>query len=62
MQRSMNSYVKSISKKTDVEDKDKSLPIAYLGAVMIHHGEDFELNSEFGQCLTSERSAPLNCP
>ena len=53
MQKSMNIYMKAISKRAEVEDKEKALPVAYLGATMITHGEDFELNSEFGQCLTT---------
>jgi hypothetical protein len=49
----MNAYVKAISKRSEVEDKEKTLPIAYMGGTMISHGEDFEPESEFGQCLTS---------
>jgi BAR domain len=51
LHKSMNLYVKAISKRNEVEDKEKSLPVAYLGRVMINHGEDFENESEFGQCL-----------
>ena len=47
----MNSYVKSISKRTEGEEKDKVLPIGILGSAMATHGEDFEPDSEFGQCL-----------
>ena len=50
----MNIYMKSISKRAEIEDKDKTLPVAHLGGTMISHGEDFELNSEFGQCLTGK--------
>jgi len=53
MQKSMNAYVKAISKRSEVEDKEKTLCIAYMGGTMISHGEDFEPESEFGQCLTS---------
>ncbi len=53
MQRSMTAYVKAISKRSEVEGKEKTLPIAYLGGTMIAHGEDFEAESEFGTCLTS---------
>lgn len=49
----MNLYVKTISKRNEVEDKEKSLPVGYLGRTMINHGEDFENDSEFGQCLIS---------
>lgn len=54
LQKSMNIYMKSITKRAEIEDKEKTLPVAHLGGTMISHGEDFELNSEFGQCLTSE--------
>lgn len=48
----MNAYVKAISKRSEMEGKEKTLPIAFLGGTMISHGEDFEPDSEFGQCLT----------
>ncbi len=51
MHKSMNLYVKAISKRNEAEDKEKSLPVGYLGRVMINHGDDFENDSEFGQCL-----------
>ena len=54
MQRSMNAYIKAVSKRSEVEGKEKTLPIAYMGGTMISHGEDFEPDSEFGQCLNSE--------
>ena len=47
----MNAYVKSISKRSEGEEKDKVLPIGILGSTMASHGEDFEPDSEFGQCL-----------
>ncbi|KAI9051624.1 hypothetical protein LZ554_004667 [Drepanopeziza brunnea f. sp. 'monogermtubi'] len=53
LQKSMTAYVKSLSRRTDVEDKEKSLPVSYLGQTMIHHGEDFEPDSDFGNCLIS---------
>ena len=49
----MTIYVKSLSKRNEVEDKEKILPVGYLGQTMIHHGEDFEPDSEFGNCLIS---------
>jgi hypothetical protein len=52
LQKSMNIYMKAISKRAEIEDKEKTLPVAHLGGTMISHGEDFELDSEFGQCLT----------
>ena len=52
----MNQYVKSISKRSETEEKDKNLPIGYLGKVMVSHGEDFDEGSEFGQSLICELS------
>jgi hypothetical protein len=49
----MTTYVKSLSKTKEAEDKEKTLPIAYLGSTMASHGDDFEPDSEFGQCLAS---------
>lgn len=51
LHKSTTVYVKSISKRNDTEDKEKVLPIAYLGQTMMHHGEDFEPDSDFGNCL-----------
>jgi len=53
LQKSMTTYVKSLSKTKEAEDKEKTLPIAYLGSCMASHGDDFEPDSEFGQCLSS---------
>lgn len=53
LQKSMTIYVKTLSKRNEGEDKEKTLPVAYLGSTMIKHGEDFENDSEFGQCLIS---------
>ena len=53
LQRSMTAYVKSLSKRSEGEDKEKNLPVGYLGSTMTAHGEDFEEDSEFGQCLQS---------
>lgn len=54
LHKSMTTYVKSISRREEVEDREKLLPVAYLGQTMIHHGEDFEPDSEFGNCLISK--------
>ncbi|KAL2038453.1 hypothetical protein N7G274_008792 [Stereocaulon virgatum] len=51
LQRSMTAYVKTLSKRQEGDDKEKILPVAYLGSTMVSHGEDFEDDSEFGQCL-----------
>ena len=53
LQKSMTLYVKSLSKRNDGEDKEKSLPVGYLGSTMVHHGKEFEDDSLFGQCLIS---------
>jgi hypothetical protein len=53
LHKSMTTYVKSLSKRNEVEDKEKILPVGYLGQTMILHGEDFEPDSEFGNCLIS---------
>ena len=52
--KAMNSYVKAISSRNEGEDKDKVLPVGSMGAAMAKHGEDFENDSEFGQCLVGE--------
>ncbi|XXG99582.1 hypothetical protein Hte_005921 [Hypoxylon texense] len=52
LQKSMTAYVKSLSRRGETfEDKEKGLPVSYLGRTMISHGEDFEPDSEFGNCL-----------
>ncbi|KAG9238158.1 hypothetical protein BJ875DRAFT_75977 [Amylocarpus encephaloides] len=53
LHKSMTTYVKSLSKRNEGADKEKTLPVGYLGQTMIHHGEDFEPDSEFGNCLIS---------
>lgn len=54
MQRSMTLYVKSLSKRAEGDDREKSLPGGHLGSAMVTHGEDFEPDSEFGNCLSCE--------
>jgi len=51
LHKSMTSYMKSLSKRAEIEDKQKILPVGYLGQTMARHGEDFEPDSEFGNCL-----------
>lgn len=50
----MTAYIKAISKRSEGEDKEKTLPIAHLGSSMVNHGEEFDTNSQFGQCLICE--------
>lgn len=54
MQKSMNAYVKTVAKRSELEAKEKILPIAHLGGTMITHGSDFDPDSEYGQCLNCE--------
>ncbi|OTB02559.1 hypothetical protein M426DRAFT_61976 [Hypoxylon sp. CI-4A] len=52
LQKSTNVYIKSLSRRGETfEDKEKGLPVSYLGRTMMAHGEDFESDSEFGNCL-----------
>lgn len=61
MQRSMTVYVKSLSKRAEGDDREKSLPGGYLGSTMVAHSEDFEPDSEFGNCLSCESDPPSPC-
>lgn len=54
LQKSMTIYVKSLSKRSEAEDREKILPVNYLGSTMVAHGDDFEPDSEFGQCLSGK--------
>jgi hypothetical protein len=48
----MNQYVKWMGRHLDSsEDRDKSLPVGFLGRTMVGHGEEFQPDSEFGNCL-----------
>ncbi|KAF2841535.1 BAR-domain-containing protein [Patellaria atrata CBS 101060] len=53
LHNSMNAYVKTMSKRDQVDNKEKMLPIGHLASTMIAHSEDFEPDSEFGICLSS---------
>ncbi|KAI5468109.1 hypothetical protein BGZ63DRAFT_346128 [Mariannaea sp. PMI_226] len=54
LHKSMGSYIKWASKRSELlEDKERSTPAAHLGRTMTTHGEDFEQDSEFGNCLLS---------
>ncbi|KAI1099328.1 BAR-domain-containing protein [Jackrogersella minutella] len=54
LQKSTNTYIKSLSRRGETfEDKEKGLPVSYLGRTMMSHGEDFEPSSEFGNCLVA---------
>lgn len=47
----MNTYVKHVAKKDQVEGKEKFTAIGHLAHTMVSHGEDFDNESEFGTCL-----------
>ena len=49
----MNVYVKSVSQKSMGEDREKMLPVDVMAQAMISHGEEFESDSVFGNCLIS---------
>ncbi|CAG1966169.1 unnamed protein product [Fusarium graminearum] len=54
MQKSMTGYVKWLSRRNELmEDKERGTPMSALGRTMATHGEDFEQDSEFGNCLLS---------
>lgn len=53
LHRSMNAFVKWLSKRNDAGDKEKYTPVGFLGATMVNHGEDFDPDSEYGACLSS---------
>ena len=59
MQKSMTGYVKSLSKRAEGDDREKTLPGGHLGSTMVTHSEDFEPDSEFGNCLSSRKSLRL---
>lgn len=52
LQRSMNHYVKTLSDRTQNEEREKLLPVVYVGSTMSNHGQDFAPDSEFGSCLS----------
>jgi hypothetical protein len=57
MQKSTNAYIKTVSKRSEIEGKEKILPIAHMGGTMVSHGEDFDTDSELGQCLNRKTAA-----
>jgi hypothetical protein len=60
MQKSTTAYIKAISKRSEIEGKEKVLPIGHMGGTMISHGEDFEAESELGQCLSGTLTVLLS--
>lgn len=53
LQLATNAYLKSLAKRDQGEGKEKQVAVAYFGATMAGHGDDFDPDSEFGQCLLS---------
>lgn len=52
MQSSMNDYVKWLTRRSEgLAGGEKGVPAAVLGRTMIAHGEDFDNDSDFGNCL-----------
>lgn len=62
MQKSMTIYVKSLSKRAEGDDKEKTLPGGHLGSAMVTHSEDFEPDSEFGNCLACKYGLSCGLP
>jgi hypothetical protein len=60
LHKSMTGYTKSLSKRNEGDDKEKTLPVSYLGSTMIGHGEEFEGDSEFGNCLIGTSTPKLH--
>lgn len=54
LHKSMNVYVKWTGRKCDgFEDKERNTPIGFMAHNMTNHGEEYEEDSEFGNCLVS---------
>lgn len=50
LQTTMNAYVKWLAHR-DTLLGEKGVPTAVMGRTMITHGEDFDHDSQFGNCL-----------
>ncbi|KAJ4389549.1 hypothetical protein N0V93_007019 [Gnomoniopsis smithogilvyi] len=50
MQTTMNAYIKWLAHRDNLVG-EKGVPTAVMGRTMITHGEDFDHNSQFGNCL-----------
>lgn len=54
LQKSMSVYVKWLGRRAEPsDDREKGLPVSFLGRTMISHGEEFAPDSEFGNTLIS---------
>lgn len=50
LQTTMNAYIKWLAHR-DTLVGEKGVPTAVMGRTMVAHGEDFDPNSQFGNCL-----------
>lgn len=50
LQTTMNAYIKWLALRDNLLG-EKGVPTAVMGRTMITHGEDFDHNSQFGNCL-----------
>lgn len=50
---SASSYMKSLSKRREGDDREKMVPVDIVGQAMVTHGGEFEEDSLYGQCLSS---------
>lgn len=50
LQTTMNAYVKWLTQRDSLVG-EKGVPTAVVGRTMIAHGEDFDRDSQFGNCL-----------
>lgn len=53
LKKSSDVYIHHMGKREKYQEKDQQLPIGYFGSTMVAHGDDFEPDSEFGQCLST---------
>ncbi|SMR56936.1 unnamed protein product [Zymoseptoria tritici ST99CH_1E4] len=53
LKRSTDAYIQSLSKREKYQDKEQQLAVGFFGSSMVSHGDDFEPDSEYGQCLST---------
>jgi UDP-2,3-diacylglucosamine pyrophosphatase LpxH len=53
LKRSTDAYVQSLAKREKYQDKEQQLAVGYFGSTLVSHGDDFEPDSEYGQCLST---------
>lgn len=47
-----STWMRSLSKKKEGQDKEKGVPVELLGIALFQHGEEFAQDSAYGQALT----------